>query len=185
MQDHPATKSVAATPRGLVMVYTGDGKGKTTAAMGLVLRAAGHDRRILIVQFMKGQPSGEIAALERFLPQVEIWRSGRDVFVNPDQPDDIDLQLADETMRRVKQAVIAGDYDLVVLDELNVAVDYGLIKEQDVLDLLGQKPEPVTLVLTGRGASPQIMQRADLVSEIREVKHHWRQGIPAQSGIEF
>ncbi len=185
MQDDPATESVATTPRGLVMVYTGDGKGKTTAAMGLVLRALGHDRRVLVVQFMKGQPTGEIAALERFLPQVEIWRSGRDVFVNPDHPDDIDLQLADETMRRVKHAVIAADYDLIILDEMNVAVDYGLIREQDVLDLLRQKPEPVTLVLTGRGASLQIMQMADLVSEVREVKHHWRQGIPAQSAIEF
>lgn len=184
MQDNPATPSVAAA-RGLVMVYTGDGKGKTTAAMGLVLRALGHDQRVLVVQFMKGQPTGEVATLGRFLPQVEIWRSGRDVFVNPDQPDEIDLQLADQTMRRVKQATIAADYDLIVLDELNVAVDYGLVKETDVLDLLREKPRSVTLVLTGRGASPQIMQAADLVSEIREVKHHWRQGIPAQAGIEF
>lgn len=165
------------------MVYTGDGKGKTTAAMGLALRAAGHDQRVLVVQFMKGQPTGEIDALQRFLPQVTVWRSGRDVFVNPDHPDDQDLQLAAETMLQVKQAV--ADYDLVVLDELNVAVDYGLVKEATVVDLLTDKPASVTLVLTGRGASQQIMQLADLVSEIREIKHHWRQGIPAQPGIEF
>jgi cob(I)alamin adenosyltransferase len=170
---------------GLVMIYTGDGKGKTTAAMGLILRALGHDQRVLLVQFMKGQPTGEVAALRRFLPQVEIWRSGREEFVNADNPDEQDVRLASETMQRVMNAVVAGEYDLVVLDELNVAVDYGLVREELVLQLLSEKPASVTLVLTGRGASEAVMRVANLVSEVREVKHHWRQGIPAQPGIEF
>ena len=170
---------------GLVMVYTGDGKGKTTAAMGLVLRAVGHDQRVLVVQFMKGRPTGEIAALQRFLPQVEVWRSGREAFVDPDHPDEEDVKLARETLEQVGQSVAAGKYDLVVLDELNVAVDYGLVPETLVMDLVASKPQAVTLVLTGRGASPRILEMADLVSEIREIKHHWRQGVPAQSGIEF
>ncbi|MGI6357360.1 MAG: cob(I)yrinic acid a,c-diamide adenosyltransferase [Bacillota bacterium] len=171
--------------QGLVMIYTGDGKGKTTAAMGLILRALGHDQRVLLVQFMKGQPTGEVAALRRFLPQVEIWRSGREEFVNADNPDEQDVRLASETMQRVMNAVVAGEYDLVVLDELNVAVDYGLVREELVLQLLSEKPASVTLVLTGRGASEAVMRVANLVSEVREVKHHWRQGIPAQPGIEF
>lgn len=170
---------------GLVMVYTGDGKGKTTAAMGLVLRAVGHDQRVLVVQFMKGQPSGEISALQRFMPQVEVWRSGRESFVDPDHPDQEDVELARETIEQVGQSMISGKYDLVILDELNVVVDYGLVPETLVVDLVKSKPPAVTLVLTGRGASPRILEMADLVSEIREIKHHWRQGIPAQSGIEF
>jgi cob(I)alamin adenosyltransferase len=171
--------------RGLIMVYTGDGKGKTTAALGLALRAAGHEQRVLVVQFMKGQPTGEVAALERFLPQVDIWRSGRDVFVNPDHPDDVDIRLARETLQRVRETVAAANYDLVVLDELNVAIAYGLVPEEDVLALFKERPQSVTLVLTGREASPAVISLADLVSEVREVKHHWRQGIPAQSGIEY
>lgn len=171
--------------RGLVMVYTGDGKGKTTAAMGLILRAVGHDQRVLLVQFMKAQPSGELSALERFLPQVTVWRSGRDVFVDPDQPDEVDLQLANETLQRAQAAVSSGQFDLVVLDELNVAVDFGLIREEAVIKLLQQRPPAVTVVLTGRGAGSGVLGLADLVSEVREIKHHWRQGIPAQSGIEF
>lgn len=167
------------------MVYTGDGKGKTTAALGLALRAAGHEQRVLVVQFMKGQPTGEVAALERFLPQVDIWRSGRDVFVNPDHPDDVDIRLARETLQRVRETVAAANYDLVVLDELNVAIAYGLVPEEDVLALFKERPQSVTLVLTGREASPAVISLADLVSEVREVKHHWRQGIPAQSGIEY
>lgn len=167
------------------MVYTGDGKGKTTAAMGLALRAIGHGQRVLVAQFMKGQQSGEIVAIQRFLPQVEVWRSGRDEFVNPDHPDDVDVALAQETIQQVRHAIGAGQYDLVILDELNVAVDYGLVSEDLVLDLLAERPPSVSVVLTGRGASPRIVASADLVSEVKEVKHQWRQGIPAQPGIEY
>ncbi|NLW17720.1 MAG: cob(I)yrinic acid a,c-diamide adenosyltransferase [Firmicutes bacterium] len=170
--------------RGLVLVYTGDGKGKTTAAMGLVLRAAGHDHRVLVVQFMKGQKTGEVEALRRFLPQVDVLQCGRDVFVDADNPDEIDIRLARDAFERVRLATSRGDYDLVILDELNVAVDYGLIPENAVLEMIEARDPSVSLVLTGRGASPKIQDVADLVSEVKEIKHHWRQGIPAQAGIE-
>jgi cob(I)alamin adenosyltransferase len=170
--------------RGLVLVYTGDGKGKTTAAMGLALRALGHDQRVLVVQFMKGQPTGEVEALRRFLPQADVMQCGRDVFVDASNPDEIDVRLARDAFERVRQATLRGDYDLVILDEINVAVDYGLIDEKDVLEMLGARQPEVSLVLTGRGASQKIQDAADLVSEVREIKHHWRQGIPAQAGIE-
>ncbi len=167
-----------------MLVYTGDGKGKTTAAMGLVLRAAGHDHRVLVVQFMKGQKTGEVEALRRFLPQVDVLQCGRDVFVDADNPDEIDIRLARDAFERVRLATSRGDYDLVILDELNVAVDYGLIPENAVLEMIEARDPSVSLVLTGRGASPKIQDVADLVSEVKEIKHHWRQGIPAQAGIE-
>ncbi len=170
--------------KGLVMVYTGDGKGKTTAAMGLVLRALGHDQRVLVVQFMKGRPTGEVEALRRFLPQADVLQCGRDVFVNADNPDEIDIRLARDAFERARRASNRGDYDLIVLDEINVAIDYGLINERDVLELMETRQPSVTLVLTGRGASQRLQEAADLVSEVREIKHHWRQGIPAQAGIE-
>lgn len=170
--------------KGLVLVYTGDGKGKTTAAMGLALRALGHDQRVLVVQFMKGQPTGEIEALRRFLPQADVMQCGRDVFVNASNPDEIDVFLARNAFERVRQATSRGDYDLVILDELNVAIDYGLIRESDVIAMLEARKPTVSLVLTGRGASQKIQDAADLVSEVKEIKHHWRCGIKAQAGIE-
>jgi len=170
---------------GLVMIYTGDGKGKTTAAMGLVLRAVGHGYRVCIMQFMKGQDSGEIDAIESYLPKVDVWRSGRDVFVDPDQPDEIDIKLAQEAFERAAGFVKSDDYDLIVLDEINVAVSFGLIAEEAVLAMLATRSPSVTVVMTGRGATVQMQAVADLVSEVREVKHHWRKGIKAQKGIEF
>lgn len=167
------------------MIYTGDGKGKTTAAMGLVLRAVGHEKRVCIMQFMKGQETGEVEAIKKHLPNVDVWRSGRDVFVNPDNPDDIDIKLARDAFRRAAQAVRSGDYDLVVLDEINVAVSFGLIAEEEVLAMLAERAPAVTVVMTGRGATARMQGAADLVSEVREVKHHWRKGIQAQKGIEF
>lgn len=174
-----------ADNNGLVLVYTGDGKGKTTAAMGLVLRAVGHDQKAMVIQFLKGRQSGELTALQRWLPQVDVQRFGRDVFVNPDSPADEDVALAAEAMQLAEQATSSGQYDLVVLDELNVANDYGLVREADVLAMLRNRHPQVTVVLTGRGASAAIRDAADMVSEVKEIKHHWRQGIVAQPGIEF
>lgn len=170
--------------KGLVLVYTGDGKGKTTAAMGLALRASGHEQRVLVIQFMKGQPTGEVEALRRYLPQVDVRQSGRDVFVDASNPDEIDVALAREAFEQARQATSHGDYDLVILDELNVAIDYGLVPEQDVLAMIQGRQPSVSLVITGRGVSQKIQDIADLVSEVREIKHHWRQGIQAQAGIE-
>lgn len=173
--------------RGLVMVYTGDGKGKTTAALGLALRQAGWGRRVLVIQFMKGRGNvyGERIAAEKYLPLLEIEQHGRDEFVNLSNPDPVDIELAQKALQRAKEALDSGEYGMVVLDEVNVAVYAGLLPVQDVLALIDSKPDDVDLVLTGRYARQEVMDRADMVSEVREVKHHYRKGVPAQEGIEY
>ncbi|MGI9951791.1 cob(I)yrinic acid a,c-diamide adenosyltransferase [Moorellaceae bacterium AZ2] len=171
--------------KGLILVYTGDGKGKTTAALGLALRAVGQGQRVLIIQFMKGSPQyGEIKAAA-YLPGLTVVQKGLPTFVKKGDPAPEDIRLAREGLELAKQAVTSREYDLVILDEINVAVDYGLLSEEDVLALMAAKPEGVSLVLTGRYASAKIVDAADMVSEVREVKHHFRQGIPSQAGIEY
>ncbi|MBE3519120.1 MAG: cob(I)yrinic acid a,c-diamide adenosyltransferase [Firmicutes bacterium] len=175
------------TRRGLVMVYTGDGKGKTTAALGLALRQVGWGRRVLVIQFMKGRGNvyGERIAAEKYLPLLEIEQHGRDEFVNLCNPDPVDIQLAQNALARAKEALESSKYGMIILDEINVAVYAGLLSVQDVLTLIDSKPDDVDLVLTGRYARQEVVDRADMVSEVREVKHHYRKGVPAQEGIEY
>ncbi len=172
---------------GLVLVYTGDGKGKTTAALGLSLRQAGWGKRVLIIQFMKGAGNvyGEKVACERFLPSIEIEQHGRDEFVNLKNPDRKDKELAMGALERAKEALRSREYGMVVLDEINVALSCGLIPEQDVLDTLASRPPSVDIVLTGRGCPPSVIERADMVSEVREIKHHFRKGVESRAGIEY
>lgn len=172
--------------KGLVLVYTGDGKGKTTASLGLALRATGHGEKVYIIQFMKGDEKyGEVQAIRQYLPNVKLVQKGLDRFVKKGNPSSEDLKLAKEGLELAKSVITSEEYELVILDEINVAVDYGLIKEQDVLDLIASKPEPTTLVLTGRYASHKILEKADMISAVKEIKHHYKQGIPAQPGIEY
>lgn len=173
-----------AADRGLVMVYTGDGKGKTTAAVGQALRAVGHGFRVYMIHFMKGRDYGEFLAAEK-IPHLTVDRAGRDVFVNRDHPDPVDIELARDGFARAARAIMSGEYDLVVLDEINVAVDYGLIPEEELFDLLENRAPRVDLVLTGRGASPDLIKRADLVSEVLMIKHHYNSGVDARKGIEY
>lgn len=168
---------------GIVMVYTGDGKGKTTAAMGLVLRAVGHGHRAAVVQFLKGQPTGEVEALSKYLPNVQVFRYGRDVFVDPNNPDPEDDRLAQQGLAKALE-LLSSNLDLLVLDEANVALDYGLINRQSLVEAISNRPRNMTVVITGRGLHSEIERIADLISEVREVRHHWRKGIPAQDGIE-
>lgn len=171
--------------RGLIQVYTGDGKGKTTAALGLALRAAGHGLRVYIVQFMKGSPDyGEILAVQR-QPNISIVQFGRPDFVDRDNPDPRDIELAQAAVRHCLDVVPNGGYDVVVLDEISVALDFGLLSLPQVLALFDQKPEHVELVLTGRSAHPTIIERADLVTEMREIKHPHVAGMDARKGIEY
>ncbi|MDI6807898.1 MAG: cob(I)yrinic acid a,c-diamide adenosyltransferase [Candidatus Eisenbacteria bacterium] len=170
--------------KGLVQVYTGDGKGKTTAAIGCGLRASGHGLGVLIIQFMKGREYGELNAL-RQIPSFTIIQSGRDSFVSRENPSPEDRKLARDGFEKARNAVLSGDYDLVILDEINVAVDFGLIGVDEVISLIEKKPERLELILTGRNAHARIVELADLVSEMKEVKHHYRKGIPARKGIEF
>jgi len=171
--------------QGLVMVVTGNGKGKTTAAFGQALRAAGHGLHVLIVQFMKGDPEyGEVRAAIRFLPTVEVVQSGLPTFVEPHNPGLEDVRLARRGLELARKAVAEGRHFLVILDEINVAVEYGLLAVEEVLDLLKGRAPGVNVLLTGRYAPAAVCEQADLVSEVREVRHHYHQGVPGREGIE-
>ena len=172
--------------RGLVQVYTGDGKGKTTAALGLALRAAGHGMRVLVIQFMKGKgDDGEQEAARRLSPNLTLIKAGRETFVSKSNPDPRDVELAREGFSIAEQAVRNREYDIVILDEINLAIDYGLLPLSDLLRLIDVKPETLELILTGRNAHPDILERADLATEMVERKHYFKKGMPARKGIEF
>ncbi|MBC7259891.1 MAG: cob(I)yrinic acid a,c-diamide adenosyltransferase [Chloroflexi bacterium] len=171
--------------RGLVQVYTGDGKGKTTAALGLALRASGHGLRVLIIQFMKGWPNyGELKGVKH-LPGVELRQFGRAEFVDKDNPDPADIRMAHDALQAAAQALERGECDILILDEVNVALDFGLIALDEVLRLLDAKPPTMELVLTGRNAHPEIVRRADLVTEMLDIKHPYAEGVQARRGIEY
>jgi len=169
---------------GLIQVYTGNGKGKTTAALGLALRAVGHGMKVLMVQFMKGDPSGELESSKRLSPHLTLKQIGRKTFISKSNPDPKDLQLAQEGFSLAKKAVQNKEYDIVILDEINVAIDYGLISVKDLLQLMDSKPETVELILTGRNAKREILERADLVTDMVDRKHYYDKGVPAREGIE-
>jgi len=172
---------------GCVQVYTGNGKGKTTAALGLAMRAAGHGLRTYIAQFLKGRPTGEIEAAKKLAPLVRIEQFGRDRFVvvKNGGPDDEDRDRAQAGLARAAAAMRSGDYRIVVLDEVNTAVHLKILTEAEVLAVLDQKPAGVELVLTGRSAPAAFIDRADLVTEMSEVKHYSNKGVRAREGIEL
>ncbi len=170
--------------RGLLEVYTGDGRGKTTAAIGLAFRAVGHGLHVHIIQFMKGDESyGEFKSCSAH-PLIEIEQFGRKEFVNPTEPSTVDMELAARGMARAVEVLVAGDADVVILDELNVALGFGLVRVEDVMALVDAKPDHVELLITGRMAPPELIERADLVTEMREVKHPFNEGILAREGID-
>lgn len=171
--------------RGLIQVYTGNGKGKTTAALGLAMRAAGQGLKVYIIQFMKGWPHyGELETV-KLIPNITLRQFGTPEFVRKGQATQRDIEGARAAMEEARRAMRSGEYDVIVLDELNVALDFGLVSLEDVLALLEEKPENVELVITGRNAHPEVIKRAQLVTEMREVKHPFRQGISARKGIEY
>ncbi len=170
---------------GTVQVYTGDGKGKTTAALGLALRAWGHGARVLVIQFMKGRINyGELAATKK-LDGFDVEQYGRETFVDKADPAPEDRALAREALGRARRVIAENKYNLVVLDEVNVAADYGLVAVDEILELIKSKPPEMELVLTGRRAAAAVIDAADLVSEVREVKHHYRKGVTARKGVEY
>lgn len=171
--------------QGLVQVYTGDGKGKTTASLGLALRAVGRGLKVCIVQFIKGGGQyGEHLAAQKLSPLLVIHQTGRDNWIFKDRLEPEDIKIAHEALEIAKTALAGGDYDLVILDEINGAVWFGLLKAEDVLGLIGAKPPKVELVITGRGADERVIAAADLVTEMKEVKHYYQQGVQARIGIE-
>jgi len=170
------------------MVNTGPGKGKTTAALGTALRAVGQGLRVLMVQFIKGSwHYGELEAAAMLGDQrLKILPMGRGfVKVGADKPDPEDVRLVEEAWKFAAENILSGEYDLVILDEVNYAISYKMLDPQVVADTLKKKPEMVHIILTGRNAHPLIVDLADLVTEMREVKHPYQQGIVAQRGIEY
>jgi cob(I)alamin adenosyltransferase len=171
--------------KGLVEVYTGEGKGKTTAAFGLALRAVGRGLRVYVIQFIKGGfDYGELYVVDR-LPNLTLKAFGRGKFVMAKPPEKEDVGFAREAFELAKKVVMSGECDLVILDEVNVALSLNLINVDEVLELVKGKPLHVEVVLTGRGAPDELVEVADLVTEMREVKHPYRKGVGARKGIEY
>ncbi|TCL37655.1 cob(I)alamin adenosyltransferase [Anaerospora hongkongensis] len=191
--------------KGYVQVYTGNGKGKTTAAIGLAIRALGAGKRVLLLQFMKSKVYSEHNILPQISPDLHLETLGKPFFVAkegsltaeelakwgsevvvfpPGKPPADYVTVAVQGIARAKEAVSNGKYDLVILDEINVAMFFELVSWQQVEDVINSKLENVELVLTGRGASPDLIERADLVTEMREIKHYYQQGVAARLGIE-
>lgn len=173
--------------RGLVLVYTGDGKGKTTAAFGLALRAAGRGLRVHVIQFIKGaMKTGEVDLIAGGLPLITVERVGKGFTWRRDVVPTFEdhVAAARAGLARAREAVTSGDYRVVILDEINVALKKKLLPVEEVIALLGARPGHLHLVLTGRGAPEELLERADLVTEMRCVKHPFQRGIPAQVGID-
>jgi cob(I)alamin adenosyltransferase len=170
---------------GLVQVYTGNGKGKTTAALGLALRACGHGLRVYIGQFLKRTSYGELNSVERLTPLVTIEQYGLPERIHADEPSPEQHAAARQGLAKAKEALAGGRYAIVILDELAITLAYGLVQESEVLAAMDEKPPHVELVITGRHAPASILARADLVSEVREVRHPYSSGIGARPGIEF
>ena len=169
--------------KGYLQVYTGDGKGKTTAALGLSLRAAGAGLKVYIAQFLKQGDYSEIKALKQFSDVIVLEQFGLGQFVKG-QPTQAEINAAREGLEKARQVLSSGDYDVVILEEANVAVAIGLFPVEDLMDIIRQKPEHVELVITGRGAAPEVMEKADLVTEMKAVKHYYENGVQARKGIE-
>jgi cob(I)alamin adenosyltransferase len=178
-------KTAVETAKGLVIVIMGNGKGKTTAAFGQALRAIGQGYRVFVLQFMKGRKYGELIAAEKYLSRLTVRMSGLDSFVMRDNPAAIDIELAQKGLAAAKKAIASGKYDMIILDEINVALDFKLIDLPEVIGLIKNKPAGLDLILTGRYAPPEIIELADTVSEVQEVKHHYNKGIKNRAGIEY
>ena len=171
--------------KGLTQVYTGDGKGKTSAAFGLALRAVGRGLKVYVIQFIKGGfDYGELYVVKR-LPNFKMAAFGRGKFVTDVPPTEDDVKLAKEAFELAREVVSGGEYDIVILDEINVALHLKLLGIDEVTDLIRNKPEHVELILTGRHAPPEVVEMADLVTEMREVKHPYSKGVPPRKGIEY
>ncbi len=167
----------------MIQVYTGNGKGKTTAALGLALRAAGANLKVYIGQFVKGKKYGELKALKK-IKNIKVEQWGSACFIRK-APDKKDIKLAKNGLEKIRKIISQGIYHIVILDEINIALKLKLLTLKDVIGLIKETPQKTEVVLTGRYAHPKILKLADLVSEIKEVKHYFKKGIKARRGIEF
>jgi len=175
-------------PKGLVIVYTGNGKGKTTASLGMCIRAAGYKKKVKIIQFIKGAwHYGELDGIKLLSDYVELEQLGKGFVGIIDDREDISthIEAAGKALERAREEMLSGKYDILILDELNVALSLHLVKLEAVLDLIKSKPEKLHLVITGRDAHEKMIESADLVTEMREIKHPFKAGILAQEGVDF
>jgi len=174
--------------KGLVIVYTGNGKGKTTAALGMALRANGYDQKVCMIQFIKGSwHYGEMNSRKKLEPAFELIPAGKGFvgIIDDKSPLEEHKKMAHETIRLCKEKILSGKYDIIILDEINYAIDLDLIDVNDVLDLISSRPANLNIVLTGNHAKEKIIQVADLVTEMKEIKHPFKLGIKAKKGIDF
>ena len=171
---------------GLVQVYTGNGKGKTTAALGQALRASGHNIKSLIIQFLKGGSySGEVKAVENCTPLIKIYQAGSPFFINKDKISEKDMDSNRKGLALAEDAACGeNDTGILVLDEINVAINLGIIKTEEIIKLIKNKRPDIELILTGRNAPQEILDIADLVTEMKEIKHYYNKNIPSRTGIE-
>ena len=169
--------------KGYVHVYTGNGKGKTTAAIGLAIRAAGAGMRVYIAQFVKGMHYSELDSLHRYADCITLKQYGRDCFIQQ-KPSEQDIEAARKGLEEVKDVLSSGDYQMVILDEANIATHYNLFSADELVELVRSKPESVEIVITGRSANPKVIATADLVTEMKEIKHYYHKGVQARPGIE-
>lgn len=169
--------------KGYIHFYTGNGKGKTTTALGLALRAAGSGKKVFIGQFVKGLPYGELEAL-RLIPAITLKQFGRECFIKH-EPTEEDRAAARQGWVEVSELILNHRYDVVILDEIFIALHYHLIQPDEVMYLLQHKPMPIELILTGRYAPAELFPYADLITEMKEIKHYYQQGVMARKGIEY
>lgn len=180
-----STASPPPAPEGRVEVFTGEGKGKTTAALGIALRASGHGLKVFIVYFMKGSfPYGEQKVLSR-LPGISFAKFGLESFVDPDNVTEAEKEQARRALQKAKEVIFSNKYDIVILDEINLAAAWKLVDIDEVLKLVKGKPEKVELILTGRHADDRLVELADLVTEMTKIKHPYDKGIVARKGIDY
>lgn len=171
--------------KGYVQVYTGNAKGKTTAALGLAFRAMGQGLKTYIGQFMKGQQYGELKAAAMVSPYIVIEQYGKDTFIHvKNPPAEEDVRMAKEGLRRAREAMLSGEYDIVIFDEINTAHYFHLLTTEEMLEIMQAKPNGVEIIFTGRYAPPEVVAKADLVTEMLEIKHYYHQGVEARAGIE-
>ena len=174
--------------KGLVIVYTGGGKGKTSAALGLVLRAVGYNHKVCMVQFVKGSwHYGELDSAKRLAPEFELITAGKGFvgILDDKSPREEHVKAANDTLMISREKIMSGKFDVVILDEINYAVQLELLKLGDVIDMIKSKPAELDLVLTGNHATKEVIELADLVTEMKEIKHPFKSGIKAKKGIDF
>ncbi len=169
--------------KGYIHVYTGNGKGKTTAAIGMSIRAAGAGKKVFFAQFVKGMVYSEVKAIKQFLPQITIKQYGLNCFIY-NEPKQEDIDAARNGLQEVTKIIFSGKYDIVVLDEANIAIYYRLFNVEELIKILKRKPEQTEIIITGRYAHNSLIEFADLVTEMKEVKHYFNKGIKVRKGIE-